>query len=53
MMVCHVVSYPRIGPKRELKFSLEHFLDGKSSKEDLQKVAKDIRVYILEVYDQC
>ncbi|KAF3779801.1 5-methyltetrahydropteroyltriglutamate--homocysteine methyltransferase 2 [Nymphaea thermarum] len=42
-MASHVVGYPRIGPKRELKFALESFWDGKSNAEDLQKVAKDIR----------
>ncbi|KAF5727554.1 5-methyltetrahydropteroyltriglutamate--homocysteine methyltransferase [Tripterygium wilfordii] len=39
----HIVGYPRMGPKRELKFALESFWDGKSSAEDLQKVATDLR----------
>ena len=34
-MASHVVGYPRIGPKRELKFALEAFWDGKSSAQDL------------------
>ncbi|KAJ0968176.1 hypothetical protein J5N97_025093 [Dioscorea zingiberensis] len=37
------ITYPRMGPKRELKFALESFWDGKSSAEDLQKVAADLR----------
>lgn len=43
-MSSHIVGYPRIGPKRELKFALESFWDGKTDAEELQKVAKDIRV---------
>ncbi|CAI0452380.1 unnamed protein product [Linum tenue] len=42
-MASHIVGYPRMGPKRELKFALESFWDGKSSAEDLQKVSKDLR----------
>ncbi|KAF6159944.1 hypothetical protein GIB67_033028, partial [Kingdonia uniflora] len=45
-MTSHIVGYPRMGPKRELKFALESFWDGKSSAEDLQKVAKDLRISI-------
>lgn len=32
-----------MGPKRELKFALESFWDGKSSADDLQKIAADLR----------
>jgi len=32
-----------MGPKRELKFALESFWDGKSSAGDLEKVATDLR----------
>ncbi|KAJ0525029.1 5-methyltetrahydropteroyltriglutamate--homocysteine methyltransferase [Helianthus annuus] len=32
-----------MGPKRELKFALESFWDGKITAEDLQKVAADLR----------
>ncbi|KAM1873162.1 hypothetical protein ACFX13_007029 [Malus domestica] len=39
----HIVGLPRIGPKRELKFSLESFWDGKSSAEELQKAAAGLR----------
>ncbi|KAG5556259.1 hypothetical protein RHGRI_006761 [Rhododendron griersonianum] len=42
-MASHIVGYPRMGPKRELKFALESFWDGKSSAEDLKKVAADLR----------
>ncbi|XP_068669777.1 5-methyltetrahydropteroyltriglutamate--homocysteine methyltransferase 2-like [Aristolochia californica] len=45
-MSSHVVGYPRIGPKRELKFALESFWDGKSTADDLQNVAKELRVSI-------
>ncbi|XP_055809256.1 5-methyltetrahydropteroyltriglutamate--homocysteine methyltransferase [Solanum dulcamara] len=42
-MASHIVGYPRMGPKRELKFALESFWDGKSSAEDLKKVSADLR----------
>uniref|UniRef100_M4CDR8 5-methyltetrahydropteroyltriglutamate--homocysteine S-methyltransferase n=1 Tax=Brassica campestris TaxID=3711 RepID=M4CDR8_BRACM len=42
-MSSHIVGYPRIGPKRELKFALESFWDGKTGAEDLQNVAADLR----------
>ncbi|KAL9247078.1 hypothetical protein vseg_020547 [Gypsophila vaccaria] len=42
-MASHIVGYPRMGPKRELKFALESFWDGKSSAEDLKKVAAGLR----------
>ncbi|XP_020268463.1 5-methyltetrahydropteroyltriglutamate--homocysteine methyltransferase 2-like isoform X3 [Asparagus officinalis] len=42
-MASHIVGYPRMGPKRELKFALESFWDGKSSANDLQKVSADLR----------
>ncbi|XP_058086835.1 5-methyltetrahydropteroyltriglutamate--homocysteine methyltransferase 2 isoform X1 [Magnolia sinica] len=42
-MASHIVGYPRMGPKRELKFALESFWDGKSSAGDLQKVSADLR----------
>ncbi|KAK4855865.1 hypothetical protein QYF36_011812 [Acer negundo] len=42
-MASHVVGYPRMGPKRELKFALESFWDGKISADDLQKVSADLR----------
>ncbi|KAK9155005.1 hypothetical protein Sjap_002485 [Stephania japonica] len=42
-MASHIVGYPRMGPKRELKFALESFWDGKSSAADLEKVSADLR----------
>ncbi|KAL8505277.1 hypothetical protein ACS0TY_016492 [Phlomoides rotata] len=45
-MASHIVGYPRMGPKRELKFALESFWDGKSSAEDLEKVSADLRASI-------
>ncbi|KAK8918995.1 5-methyltetrahydropteroyltriglutamate--homocysteine methyltransferase [Platanthera zijinensis] len=42
-MASHIVGYPRMGPKRELKFALESFWDGKHTSEDLQKVSSDLR----------
>ncbi|KAK1587495.1 hypothetical protein Q3G72_013545 [Acer saccharum] len=42
-MASHVVGYPRMGPKRELKFALESFWDAKTSADDLQKVSADLR----------
>eukprot|EP00252_Welwitschia_mirabilis_P004465 TRINITY_DN147_c0_g1_i2.p1 TRINITY_DN147_c0_g1~~TRINITY_DN147_c0_g1_i2.p1 ORF type:complete len:789 (+),score=132.71 TRINITY_DN147_c0_g1_i2:71-2368(+) len=41
--MAHVVGYPRVGPKRELKFALESFWESKCSAADLQAVAKDLR----------
>ncbi|XP_051134339.1 5-methyltetrahydropteroyltriglutamate--homocysteine methyltransferase-like isoform X2 [Andrographis paniculata] len=43
-MVSHIVGYPRMGPKRELKFALEAFWDGKSSAEELQKVGDNLKL---------
>ncbi|XP_047092092.1 5-methyltetrahydropteroyltriglutamate--homocysteine methyltransferase 1 [Lolium rigidum] len=45
-MASHIVGYPRMGPKRELKFALESFWDKKSTAEDLEKVAADLRASI-------
>ncbi|XP_030522382.1 5-methyltetrahydropteroyltriglutamate--homocysteine methyltransferase [Rhodamnia argentea] len=45
-MASHIVGYPRMGPKRELKFALESFWDGKSNADELQKVAADLRASI-------
>src|SRR5690554_3697565 len=43
MATIHNLGFPRIGAKRELKFALEKFWQGKSSEEDLQASAKTIR----------
>uniref|UniRef100_A0A1J3CYW5 5-methyltetrahydropteroyltriglutamate--homocysteine S-methyltransferase n=1 Tax=Noccaea caerulescens TaxID=107243 RepID=A0A1J3CYW5_NOCCA len=42
-MSSHIVGYPRIGPKRELKFALESFWDGKTGAEELENVAANLR----------
>ncbi|KAJ8446173.1 hypothetical protein Cgig2_015944 [Carnegiea gigantea] len=42
-MASHIVGYPRMGPKRELKFALESFWDGKITAEELQKIASGLR----------
>ncbi|KAK8502495.1 hypothetical protein V6N13_095637 [Hibiscus sabdariffa] len=45
-MASHVVGYPRIGPKRELKFVLESFWDAKTTALELQATAADLWSYI-------
>ncbi|KAL4283055.1 hypothetical protein GQ457_16G007610 [Hibiscus cannabinus] len=45
-MASHVVGYPRIGPKRELKFVLESFWDAKTTALELQAATADLRSYI-------
>lgn len=42
----HIIGYPRIGPKRELKFALESFWDGKINVEELKRVGKELRISI-------
>ncbi|WCJ43588.1 5-methyltetrahydropteroyltriglutamate--homocysteine methyltransferase [Euphorbia peplus] len=42
-MAAHIVGYPRMGPKRELKFALESFWDKKTTAQDLEKVSADLR----------
>lgn len=39
----HILGYPRVGAKRELKFALESFWRRESSSEDLQTTAKTLR----------
>lgn len=45
-MASHIVGYPRMGPKRELKFALESFWDGKINADELQMVASSLRTSI-------
>ncbi|MDP3211704.1 5-methyltetrahydropteroyltriglutamate--homocysteine S-methyltransferase [Methylotenera sp.] len=40
----HILGYPRIGDKRELKFAQESFWRGESSPDDLQTTARKLRV---------
>jgi 5-methyltetrahydropteroyltriglutamate--homocysteine methyltransferase len=37
------LGFPRIGPRRELKFALEHYWSGKSTETDLQEAAAGLR----------
>lgn len=39
-----IISYPRIGVNRELKFAIEKYFKNQSSKEELLKSAKDLRI---------
>jgi len=45
MALTHILGYPRVGEKRELKFALESFWRGESSIVDLQKTAKSLRAH--------
>ncbi|KAL3620268.1 hypothetical protein CASFOL_035180 [Castilleja foliolosa] len=42
----HVVGYPLMAPKGELKFALESFWDGYSNSEELHKIGFDLRVLL-------
>jgi 5-methyltetrahydropteroyltriglutamate--homocysteine methyltransferase len=44
MALSNVAGFPRIGPKRELKFALESHWRGEASEEELLAVAKRIRL---------
>nr|CAA89019.1 cobalamine-independent methionine synthase [Coleus scutellarioides] len=50
-MASHIVGYPRMGPKRELKFALESFWDGKSSAEDLEKCQLILGIHLKQMSD--
>ncbi|MGD2117902.1 MAG: 5-methyltetrahydropteroyltriglutamate--homocysteine S-methyltransferase [Chromatiales bacterium] len=43
MVTTHNLGFPRIGAKRELKFTLESFWQGKTSEVDLQQLGADLR----------
>lgn len=43
MVLATNLGFPRIGPKRELKKAVEAYWKGKSSEQELQKTAKDLR----------
>lgn len=43
MATTHTLGFPRIGAQRELKFALEAYWNGDSSREDLLQVAAQIR----------
>ena len=44
MALSHVVGYPRIGTRRELKRATESYWDGEVSREDLQATARALRL---------
>lgn len=42
MSVAHILGFPRVGAKRELKFALEKYWQGKIDQAELLSVAKDV-----------
>ena len=43
MATAHILGYPRVGEKRELKFALESFWRGETTAEALQAIAQQLR----------
>jgi len=43
MVTTHNLGFPRIGAKRELKFSLEAYWKGQSSRDDLKALGAELR----------
>ena len=43
MVTTHILGYPRIGARRELKFALEAYWRGEASEEYLESVGKELR----------
>ena len=43
MVTTHNLGFPRIGAKRELKFALERYWKGESSREDLKALGAELR----------
>ncbi|MGH1471070.1 MAG: 5-methyltetrahydropteroyltriglutamate--homocysteine S-methyltransferase [Cellvibrionaceae bacterium] len=43
MITTHNLGFPRIGAKRELKFALENYWQGRSEEKTLLKIAQDLR----------
>jgi 5-methyltetrahydropteroyltriglutamate--homocysteine methyltransferase len=43
MVTTHNLGFPRIGPKRELKFGLESYWGGQTSKDELQQLGSRLR----------
>ncbi len=43
MAQTHILGYPRVGERRELKFALESFWRGETSAQDLQQTAAQLR----------
>lgn len=44
MVLSHMLGYPRVGPKRELKKACESFWAGKCSQDELLEVAQKLRM---------
>ncbi|HEY9447096.1 MAG TPA: hypothetical protein VIQ62_08480, partial [Burkholderiales bacterium] len=43
MITTHILGYPRIGARRELKFALEAYWRGEANEEYLEGVGKALR----------
>ncbi|MEX2444102.1 MAG: 5-methyltetrahydropteroyltriglutamate--homocysteine S-methyltransferase [Alkalispirochaeta sp.] len=48
MIKTHSLGYPRIGPRRELKFALERYWKGTSSRKELMEVADAVQTANLD-----
>ena len=44
-----IIGYPRIGNLRELKFASEKYIRGEITAAELEKAAKEIRSYNLDI----
>lgn len=53
MTITHTLGFPRIGPKRELKFALESFWKGQTSAADLQATGQALRRQSREWQSRC
>jgi 5-methyltetrahydropteroyltriglutamate--homocysteine methyltransferase len=53
MITTHTLGFPRIGPKRELKFALESFWQGRSSAADLLAEGEGLRRRNWEAQSRC
>ncbi len=51
-MKTSIIGYPRIGSLRELKFASENYFRGESSADELQKIARNLRLEHLKVQRQ-
>ena len=48
-----IIGYPRIGNLRELKFASEKYFRGEITEAELEKTAKEIRSYNLDLQKKC
>lgn len=53
MTITHTLGFPRIGPKRELKFALESFWKGQSSMTELNNLSQSLRRQNWEWQSRC